>query len=59
MDFNALTNGILAGLVAVTASCATIEPWAAVICGTIGSLTYSTACLLMSKYQVDDPLEAT
>jgi Amt family ammonium transporter len=59
MDFNALTNGILAGLVAVTGSCASIEPWAAVVIGAIGSVTYSCACYMMNKYQVDDPLEAT
>lgn len=58
MDFQALTNGILAGLVAVTASCASIQPWAAVLTGMIGSVTYSTACLVMNKLQIDDPLEA-
>ena len=58
MDFQALTNGILAGLVAVTASCASIQPWAAVLTGLIGSLTYSFACLAMNKLKIDDPLEA-
>jgi ammonium transporter, Amt family len=58
MDFQGLTNGILAGLVAITASCDSVESWAAVIIGIIGSVTYSVACLVMTKLQVDDPLEA-
>ena len=53
-----MTNGILAGLVAITAGCASVEPWAAVIMGLIGSLTYSVACLVMIKCKIDDPLEA-
>ena len=58
LDFQALTNGILAGLVAITAGCASVEPWAAVVMGLIGSLTYSLACLGMNKAKIDDPLEA-
>ena len=57
-DFFALTNGILAGLVAITAGCASVMPWAAVIIGIIGSTTYSVACLAMNKAKIDDPLEA-
>ena len=58
MDFNSLTNGILAGLVTITAGCASVEPWAAFIMGLIGSLTYSLSCLAMNKAKIDDPLEA-
>lgn len=58
MDFQALTNGILAGLVAITASCDCVESWAAIVIGMIGSVTYSVACLVMNKLKIDDPLEA-
>ena len=58
MDFQGLTNGILVGLVCITASCDCVESWAAVIIGIIGSVTYSLACLVMTKLKVDDPLEA-
>jgi Amt family ammonium transporter len=58
LDFQALTNGMLAGLVAVTASCDCIEPWAAILTGIIGSVTYSICCGLMNIAQIDDPLEA-
>jgi len=58
MDFQGLTNGILAGLVAVTASCDSVESWAAVIIGIIGSITYSLSCRAMTAMKIDDPLEA-
>ena len=58
MDFQALTNGILAGLVTITAGCASVEPWAAFIMGGMGSLTYCLSCLAMNKLKIDDPLEA-
>lgn len=58
LDFGALTNGLLAGCVSVTASCAAIEPWAAIVIGLVGSVVYSGACVLMEKFEIDDPLEA-
>jgi len=58
LDFNALVNGILAGLVCVTASCNKIEPIAAIVVGVIASLTYSFSCRAMNAMRIDDPLEA-
>ena len=58
MDFQALTNGILAGLVSITAGCNCVQPWAAFIIGIMGSLTYSFACKLLNKLKIDDPLDA-
>merc|ERR1719389_1489477 len=51
-------NGLLAGLVAVTASCSVIEPWAALICGFVGAFVYVGSCKLLLKLRIDDPLEA-
>ena len=59
MDFPALTNGILAGLVAITAACDVVEPWAAFVIGILGSLTYSLSCRAMDAAKIDDPLDAT
>ena len=58
MDFQGLTNGMLAGLVCITASCDCVESWAAVIIGILGSITYSASCRAMNAMKVDDPLEA-
>lgn len=57
-DLLACLNGILAGLVAVTACCAWIEPYAAIIIGAIGALVYIAASMLLLKLKIDDPLEA-
>ena len=59
MDFQALTNGILAGLVSITASCNVVEPWAAIVIGALGAVCYCLSCRLMNCLQIDDPLEAT
>ena len=53
-----MTNGILAGLVSITASCNCVEPWAAGIIGILGSLVYSAFCRIMDKFKIDDPLDA-
>lgn len=53
-----MTNGILAGLVSITASCNVVEPWAAILIGIIGSCFYSLACRVTESCQIDDPLEA-
>lgn len=51
-------NGLLAGLVAVTAPCSVIEPWAAIICGFVGAFVFIGASVLLVKLKIDDPLEA-
>ncbi len=51
-------NGILAGLVAITAPCATVEPWAAVVIGVIGSLVMYGAVGLLDTVGIDDPVGA-
>lgn len=57
-DVPMMLNGILAGLVAITAACAFVEPWAAVLVGAIaGSLTVFTS-LYFEKKGIDDPIYA-
>ena len=57
-DFSGLTNGILAGLVAITASCNAVETWAAVVIGILGSFTYCLTVRFCNWAKIDDPLEA-
>lgn len=57
-DLLSVLNGVLAGLVAITASCAFVETYAAVIIGAIGALAYIGAAETLLKLKIDDPLEA-
>ena len=57
-NFSALTNGILGGLVSITAACDRVHPWAAFVIGFIGAFVYIGSTRMMSKMKIDDPLEA-
>ena len=58
-DLGALCNGILCGLVAITAGCWNCEPWAAFVIGVIGGIFYSYGVKFLEFTGVDDPVEAT
>jgi Amt family ammonium transporter len=51
-------NGILAGLVGITAPCATVDPWAAVVIGAVASAVMYGAVLLLDVVRIDDPVGA-
>jgi len=51
-------NGILAGLVAITAPCAFVEPWAASVIGLIAGAWVCVASVLLEKAKIDDPVGA-
>lgn len=57
-DVPTMLNGALAGLVAITASCAFVDPWAAVIIGIIGGLIVFGSMKLVEKLGIDDPIFA-
>jgi len=58
-DPSFLCNGMLAGLVAVTACCAFIRPWAAVLIGAVsGVLVVWTSLILDRRFHIDDPAGA-
>jgi len=58
-DVSAMCNGILAGLVSITAGCATVEPWAALLVGMVGAIVFRSASRLLLRLCIDDPLDAS
>jgi Amt family ammonium transporter len=57
-DSAASINGCLTGLVAITAGCATIEPWAAFVIGIAAGWIYLGASAFMLKCKIDDAVDA-
>jgi Amt family ammonium transporter len=58
-DPSFLCNGMLAGLVAITAPCAFVAPWAAVLIGLIAGVLVIWNCLFIERVlKVDDPVGA-
>jgi ammonium transporter, Amt family len=51
-------NGVLSGLVAVTAGCAYISQWSAIVIGAVSGLIVIYATLLVDNLKVDDPVGA-
>ncbi|UTR09140.1 ammonium transporter [Evansella sp. LMS18] len=57
-DVTTMLNGTLAGLVAITASCAFVAPWASVIIGIIAGIIVHFSMKLFDKLKIDDPIYA-
>eukprot|EP01062_Namystynia_karyoxenos_P011735 TRINITY_DN14216_c1_g2_i2.p1 TRINITY_DN14216_c1_g2~~TRINITY_DN14216_c1_g2_i2.p1 ORF type:complete len:573 (+),score=248.18 TRINITY_DN14216_c1_g2_i2:96-1721(+) len=51
-------NGVLAGLVSITAGCSVVDEWCAVLIGLIGAAVYYGAAKLLLVLRIDDPLNA-
>lgn len=51
-------NGCLTGLVAITAGCASVETWAAVVIGILAGFLYLVASKLLIKLRIDDAVDA-
>ena len=52
-------NGLLSGLVGITAGCAVVEPFAACIIGMFSGGVYYLSAELLLILKIDDPLEAS
>merc|ERR1712167_552630 len=57
-DCAALCNGILAGLVSVTAPCSNVESGSAVLIGLLGGFLVVGSSNLVKKIKIDDPVDA-
>jgi len=57
-DVGGLCNGILAGLVSITAGCGNMECGSAVATGFIGAFVYMGSSMLLQKLKIDDPVDA-
>ncbi|MER2072438.1 MAG: ammonium transporter, partial [Psychrobacillus sp.] len=57
-DIPTILNGALAGLVAITASCAFVDVWASVVIGLIAGVLVFYSARFFEKRKVDDPIYA-
>jgi Amt family ammonium transporter len=57
-DLGMTLNGILGGLVAITAPCAWVTPLSSIIIGAVGGVVVVLGVLYLEKAKVDDPVGA-
>jgi Amt family ammonium transporter len=57
-DLGITLNGALAGLVAITAGCAFVAPWASVAIGALAGIVVIFAVDLVESLKIDDPVGA-
>lgn len=57
-DLSMALNGLLAGLVSITAGADSVEPWAAVLMGAVGGVIVVFSILFFDKIKIDDPVGA-
>lgn len=57
-DVPTILNGALAGLVAITASCAFVNTWGAVVIGIIAGILVFYSARFFEKKKIDDPIFA-
>jgi Amt family ammonium transporter len=57
-DLSMMLNGAIAALVAITAACAFVAPWAAIVIGFVSGVIVVVGSLLVEKARIDDPVGA-
>jgi ammonium transporter, Amt family len=57
-DLSMLLNGVLAALVAITAACGFVAPWAAVVIGFVAAAVAMWGIVLVERLGIDDPIGA-
>jgi Amt family ammonium transporter len=57
-DLSMMLNGAIAALVAITASCAFVAPWAALVIGFVAGVIVVVGVLGVERLRIDDPIGA-
>lgn len=57
-DVTAFANGILGGLVGITAGCDAVDAFVAIIIGVFSGIWVELSVRLLTKFKIDDPLSA-
>jgi hypothetical protein len=57
LDVGGFCNGILGGLVSITAGCGVMEPWESLIIGFVGGFVYQGTSLCMRALKLDDVVD--
>jgi Amt family ammonium transporter len=57
-DLSMMLNGVIAALVAVTAACGFVAPWAAAVIGLVAGAIAVGGVLLVERLRIDDPVGA-
>jgi Amt family ammonium transporter len=57
-DLSMMLNGAVAALVAITAACAFVAPWAAIVIGMVAGAIVVFGVLLVERAGIDDPIGA-
>jgi ammonium transporter, Amt family len=58
LDVSQMGNGAIAALVGITAPCAFVDPWAAIVIGVIAGLIVPPLVVAVDKIKIDDPIGA-
>lgn len=56
---SSVVNGILSGLVGITAPCAVVKPYLALVIGAVSGVLYYHASAFLKRFAIDDPLDAS
>ncbi len=57
-DIKKAMNGSLTGLISIAGSCGIVEPWAAVVIGTVSGVVYLVASNMLVRLRIDDACDA-
>jgi Amt family ammonium transporter len=57
-DLSMMLNGVIAALVAITAACGFVAPWAGIVIGFVAGIVAVLGVLAVERVRIDDPIGA-